>query len=363
MRITLSFNDRYAGQTTSDLREVTKALDIPDNVFGQPDFMERLRPVLNAIGQLTAASLHVTCKPIGLNEYPVKIRDSTKDLFNELTGFRILVLRFWALSTTTKRLQKCDIRIVAPIHAPQQLVLAARRHGNTKTLTDRHLIGYTLPQSPNSDTLEQGYICHIDSLVRAMETLLNYPPTNERLGLGWGFRGFHPQWTEYGEIKRARKRLRAMDAEQKREKRRQVRLKAKLDTARAAPLAAPKTGAGRTHGARPGIYKGVQMRSQLEIRFAAELDERGYEWVYEGETLGESGYLVDFYLPKLMTWIEVKGRIEARDRQVLPDVARMLKQERGHNLLMYTSSGPCYRINPTGFREIDRASFWDELLR
>ncbi len=105
------------------------------------------------------------------------------------------------------------------------------------------------------------------------------------------------------------------------------------------------------------------MRSQLEIRFAAELDERAIKWVYEGEALGGAGYLVDFYLPDLGVWVEVKGRFEARDRQVLPEVAKFLKSERKHRLLVYTGSGKCFVVNPSGFREVERRNFWGELLR
>lgn len=115
-------------------------------------------------------------------------------------------------------------------------------------------------------------------------------------------------------------------------------------------------------GARPGIYKGIQMRSQLEIRFASELDERGIKWIYEGEALSETSYLVDFFLPDLGTWVEVKGRFEARDKQVLPLVAKYLKTERKQRLLVYTGAGKCCVVNPSGFREIERKNFWSELF-
>lgn len=105
------------------------------------------------------------------------------------------------------------------------------------------------------------------------------------------------------------------------------------------------------------------MRSQLEIRFAAELDERGIRWFYEGEALGAAQYLVDFYLPDLGTWVEVKGAMTAKDRQVLPEIARTLKTERQQRLLLYSGSGPCYAINPSGFREVERKNFWAELMK
>lgn len=60
----------------------------------------------------------------------------------------------------------------------------------------------------------------------------------------------------------------------------------------------------------PRGYHGVQFRSSLEANWAATLDSLNIEWEYEPKTFtlpsGE-GYLPDFYLPKLGTWIEVKG--------------------------------------------------------
>ncbi len=105
------------------------------------------------------------------------------------------------------------------------------------------------------------------------------------------------------------------------------------------------------------------MRSQLEIAFASELDERGIKWVYEGEALGAAQYLVDFYLPDLGVWVEVKGRMSPKDRQVLPEVAKMLKSERDQRLLLYSGSGVCYVINPSGFREVERKHFWSEVMK
>jgi hypothetical protein len=189
----------------------------------------------------------------------------------------------------------------------------------------------------------------------------------------WYFRGFNPRF-ENGRrrgvsARKAKDNQRKTQLEEKRrlrEERMQEKRAAYIQERQArsadGTISEPKTGSGRTYGARPGKYKNVQMRSQLEIRFAADLDERGYRWIYEGEALGDAGYLVDFYLPDLGVWVEVKGRIEARDRQVLPEVARTLKTARGHRLMMYTQSGPCYVINPSGFREIKRKDFWTELL-
>lgn len=60
----------------------------------------------------------------------------------------------------------------------------------------------------------------------------------------------------------------------------------------------------------PRDYRGTEFRSSLEANWAATLDSLSIEWEYEPKTFtlpsGE-GYLPDFYLPKVGTWIEVKG--------------------------------------------------------
>ncbi|HVU12024.1 MAG TPA: hypothetical protein VHD90_12140, partial [Phototrophicaceae bacterium] len=183
----------------------------------------------------------------------------------------------------------------------------------------------------------------------------------------WRFGGFHPYLMQKRLGTRFNKRNRKAHTEQRKREREEEKRKAR-EAKQAEKLAAnpPQElthGAGRVVGARPGIYGGIQMRSQLEIRFAAELDERGVKWVYEGEALGAASYLVDFYLPDLGVWVEVKGRFEARDRQVLPEVAKYLKTERKHRLLVYTGSGKCCVVNPSGFREVERKNFWGELMR
>lgn len=75
-------------------------------------------------------------------------------------------------------------------------------------------------------------------------------------------------------------------------------------------------------------YKGCRFRSRLEARWAVFFDALDIEWQYEpqGYLLGKdrTPYLPDFWLPKMHTWVEVKG-VLGRDalktlvRAVLPD--------------------------------------------
>jgi hypothetical protein len=60
----------------------------------------------------------------------------------------------------------------------------------------------------------------------------------------------------------------------------------------------------------PVIYSGVRFRSTLEGDWAATLDSLDIEWQYEPEAVQlPSGclYRPDFYLPRIATWLEVKG--------------------------------------------------------
>lgn len=66
----------------------------------------------------------------------------------------------------------------------------------------------------------------------------------------------------------------------------------------------------RTWTARPTVYRGVQMRSRLEARFAAILDSDGFEWTYEPRAYAsqDGQYLPDFEVGNGL--IEVKPTIE-----------------------------------------------------
>jgi hypothetical protein len=69
---------------------------------------------------------------------------------------------------------------------------------------------------------------------------------------------------------------------------------------------------------RPTVYKGIKMRSRLEARFAAYLDNTGDEWVYEPRAYADERgqYLPDFEIlckrcKKPCRFVEVKPTHEA----------------------------------------------------
>lgn len=60
----------------------------------------------------------------------------------------------------------------------------------------------------------------------------------------------------------------------------------------------------------PREYNGITFRSSLERDWAATLDHYSIEWSYEPQTIelpSGAGYVPDFWLPRVRTFIEVKG--------------------------------------------------------
>jgi hypothetical protein len=105
------------------------------------------------------------------------------------------------------------------------------------------------------------------------------------------------------------------------------------------------------------IYKGNWMRSRLEVEFAKHLDACGIAWAYEPERLQGGRYLVDFHLPELRCWIEVKGRFEARDHLLLPLVAGHLDGQRRERLFLYMR-GRAFHVTDQGFTALSHDEFW-----
>lgn len=111
--------------------------------------------------------------------------------------------------------------------------------------------------------------------------------------------------------------------------------------------------------AQPGEFDGIQFRSQLEIRFAAELKSRQIRYEYEKERLGKGRYQVDFYLPDLKCWVEVKGVFQARDNYVLQEVAESLRRRR-EKVFVYMPD-KVFRVEPNGFVPLSHHELWNAL--
>jgi hypothetical protein len=118
--------------------------------------------------------------------------------------------------------------------------------------------------------------------------------------------------------------------------------------------------ARRRARALPGPLGLTRFRSQLEIRFATELENRGLRWFYEPERLGEGKYLLDFYLPDCRAWVEVKGVVDTRDYIVLREVAELMAYERRHRVFMWTEH-KAYRVTAGAFHAMTHEAFWEAL--
>ena len=113
-----------------------------------------------------------------------------------------------------------------------------------------------------------------------------------------------------------------------------------------------------TIAARPTVYRGIQMRSRLEARFAAYLDLLGAVWSYEPRAYGGRGgqYLPDFQVGDM--FIEVKP---TRDRAVaVADSGRMeviWESEPEAQLVIVTDGGPAF-VRRSGIEWQERVSEW-----
>lgn len=81
--------------------------------------------------------------------------------------------------------------------------------------------------------------------------------------------------------------------------------------------------------ARPTVYRGTRFLSQLEAGWARTLDHMCIEWEYEQRACklpSGAGYIPDFWLPALRTFIEAKGTHGQR-REKAQELARELGKE------------------------------------
>ncbi len=344
IKLTFIFTPRPSLKDTPLEERTSTSLKLSQTLKDRTDLQERILEIANHAAPLTRYSLFIDCLDCGLKNHAIVEREAQSI---RLTPHQLSIHfeGFVQLAGHNYR-EKMRVHFSAPLPSPFS---ATVRHLRSLTATYR-------------STEEQEYASRVSAFASSLMALLT---SN---GDRWDCVGFDPHFWNNRQGNRlnkaATKHMREKEKLERQQKRLEAKLAAQAAKAAESPADGPTAhGTGRVPGARPGIYKGVQMRSQLEIAFASELDERGINWVYEGEALGAAQYLIDFYLPDLGVWVEVKGRMSPKDRQVLPEVAAMLKSERQQRLLLYAGSGACYVINPSGFREIERKNFWSEVLK
>ena len=357
MKLTFSFTDQ---PEIADLKSdyiFNSHFEIPDEAQHLIGWEERVLEIANHVGKLTGASLHLSCKELNLKYHPIKLETQTEGHKALYRNINSSVLYFERQSPRRNRTRQ--LKILAPDSTliPEYFLRIVRGYSRKKRRSLRTSLIKSWSWKSQSEA-NQSYIDTLTTLSNQLLILLNAEPANNPMDR-WDCRGYHPFWTDNTLITRHNNRMKKEAAEERKRQRLQEKLE-KRKTASDTPI--PTTGAGRRYGAIPGIFKGIQFRSQLEIRFATELESRGIKWVYETERLGDGNYLVDFYLPEFKAWIEVKGRFEPRDEYLLKSVADYLKQEREERLFVYTQQGKCYKVNATRFSPIERKNFWQRLI-
>ncbi|MCA0453431.1 MAG: hypothetical protein LCI00_05610 [Chloroflexi bacterium] len=336
----------------------SSSIEFPDEALQLPDCRERVLKLCELVGKLTTVVLVVSCSKLGLRDFPIKtIKES---IYSTRHLWHTIVLRLERDSRL--RDNRHDLKIMSPIQSPFPHYPSSKR-GRKPSLTRELRRHDRLKQiSPQ----EQAYLDIIEALGAAYAGLLNGSlPADTDKGSQWQFSGFHPDWKDPTLINRFNKRATEERRQSRLAAKAQERMQKQQELSKASPPAVssayePKTGAGRRVGAVPGVFKGIQFRSQLEIRFVTQLEEMGIRWVYEPERLSDGNYLVDFYLPDLKIWVEVKGRFEPRDNFLLKDVAAYLKRERNERLYAFSAS-KAYAINSRSFNEINHKLFWSKI--
>lgn len=330
MKVIFSFTDEPDITSLPKARIYTSSLQFPDAALQLPDCREKVIELATFVGQASQALLHITCEPMDLKNFPVK---TTTDIQPYDLDQNIVVMEV-GFNQPAYRGKTQKLKIMKPLWDRKY---SAELHRLLRAINETGLVLLNCDSFPAGKS-QRWYGSRFE-LNKQDKALINR--FNRRVKK---------------EVDEHRKRQREEEKRLKREEKIQAQQSTGI------PASIPVTGAGRRPGAIPGVFKGIQFRSQLEIRFVTELESRQVRWVYEAERLGNGNYLVDFYLPDFKCWVEVKGKFEPRDDYLLKDVADYLKRERGERLFVFTQSKG-FKVNSSGFREMKRDKFWDEVLQ
>lgn len=344
MKVIFTFSETpdLAALNRSDF--LTSQFKFPDEALKLPDCRERVMEIASLVSKLTWACLHVTCPELGLKNYPVKRIAVVSNLGLFVAAWSPMVLRFDQVTPlgTRHHPPPVKLKIIANVRV-DAIPLNARSNPNLV------LRPKDTPTSSEQKELAEA----VKLLGEQCAYLLN---TNPDPAIRWKYTCLFTRVHDTAAYKRSKRQDRERERQQKAAEK--AASKQASDAAPSRP--SPKTGAGRRVGAVPGIFKGVQFRSQLEIRFATQLEARHITWIYESERLGDGNYLVDFYLPDLKCWVEVKGKAEPRDDFLLREVAGYLARERQERLYIYFQSRAS-AVSQGGFKELNHAEFWIQL--
>lgn len=338
MKFTFTFSNLpdIKAKTTAKIKTSIK---LPDEIVHLIGVEERIREIGKQVGTLTRSSLHITCKELGIKDELMN-DSSFGDVDKIILPMQFALILYFSRARNKRR----TLRIMYPIN-PQEIGMpdvfirdCHRKRGKGGKSLVNNLKQFTDSWVKTEE--QRNYFASIQSINQQLDVLLNTDPKTRNRWF-WQLQGFHPFWHDESIRNLVIKEgTRLWDLENK----------------PATPKKSKKHGMGNRVGAIPGKFMGIQFRSQLEIRLATELQQRGIEWIYEEERLGGGNYLVDFHLPEHKAWVEAKGKFEARDHYLLKEVAEVLL-ERGEKLYVYTS-GKAMIVTPDEFIAIPRKEFW-----
>ena len=362
MKFTFTFTDSPDLSSLSRDNLYHSYFELPDTALQIPTAKEQVLAIAGLAGQLTRATLHITCKEFDLKNHPIKL--TVEKRYENERLEHVWWNTIICFQSFTNRDKFTYLKIRLPIASP---VPDPPRYASRRSKGDEQL-RYNLfsPQAQGKTDEQIKYLATIQAIAEHCVSLLNSEPLSPG-ATPWRYTGFHPFWEDKAARTLFSKRIKKRRAEtRKREKQAKKQQERESKTAQSITdgqesVSMLKTGAGRRVGAVPGIFKGVQFRSQLEIRFVTQLEAKQIRWVYEGERLGDGNYLVDFYLPDLRCWVEVKGRLEPRDDYLLKDVAAVLKRERNERLFVYTQS-KAFSVTAKQFKQLTHDEFWVKLV-
>jgi len=369
--LTFIFADTADANLWKEYQPVPMYFRLPEEAYRLPACHQLALDLAAFVSTLTRAALYLSCRELGIKYYPVKLETLSAAGGDVEHNRYYFVLRF-ERRLHLSRSESRELKIILPVMSsglpvPAHLYTSPGGSWSNDAKAQRRwvtTVGW--PITPD----QKRFAASVNNGAQICLTLLNAEPIPRQGMTNWQFIGFHPYRQDASAITREKSRIKERLLEKRVQEREMAKQKAreeKLAQKRASAAtdvpttAPPTTGAGRRVGAVPGIFKGVQFRSQLEIRFVTQLEAKGIRWIYEGERLGDGQYLVDFYLPDLKTWVEVKGRIEPRDDYLLKEVADLLKRSRQEQLFVYTQS-KAYRVTAREFKEIAHKDLWELLV-
>jgi hypothetical protein len=199
VKLTFIFTDEQHLKGLSKDLVFRTQFEIPDEALLSPDCEAHLLSIVQIVGQLSKATLHVTCKEIGWKERLVKQGkrpDSHSDYLRNTNDVIVIVFKRFDLSRGRSFTNL--IKIFAPISHPFKLHTVPTK-GNPSVGNQQWLINDRKMNDTNA-----AYFELINQIRDAALDLLKLEEP-KYTNIKWDYFGFHPQWYEDSLRKRRNK--------------------------------------------------------------------------------------------------------------------------------------------------------------